>query len=251
MPYGVASEFKAEAEAMHGGLVVSGTPGNMMGLLGGSAETATGGGPTTWKEFQVKLRGEGAQLKVPTKQELDTYGARLIPYVAAQDGDAAGVVREYLQDPGCEDLQFEQIELKMGNYESSQLAAAIMGSLDQRMVTYVTEQVGAAAGGLKMLRALYEPYYSIPLEDRMAEEVAMLKSRKVFQAKCDVYEAMEGWLRAYRVVSDPAQRPEEKEMREALMVRCSSLGITTELEVERVMVRAQVLVQALVSELEL
>ena len=83
VPYGVASEFKAEAEAMHGGLVVSGATGNVMGLLGGSAEVATGGGPTTWKEFQVKLRGEGAQLKVPTKQELDTYGARLIPYVAA------------------------------------------------------------------------------------------------------------------------------------------------------------------------
>ena len=124
----------------------------------------------------------------------------------------------------------------MGNYESSQLAAAIMGSLDQRMVTYVTEQVGAAAGGLKMLRALYMPYYSIPLEDRMAEEVGLLRSRKVIQAKCDVYEAMEAWTRAYRVVSDPAQRPEEKEMREALLARCSGLGISTELEVERVMV---------------
>ena len=70
----------------------------------------------------------------------------------------------------------------------------------------------------------------------MAEEVGLLRSRKVFQAKCDVYEAMEGWLRAYRLVSDPAQRPEEKEMREALLARCSSLGIGTELEVERVMV---------------
>ena len=107
VPYGVASEFKAEAEAMHGGLVATSAAGNMMGLLGGSAEVVAGGSPNTWKEFTVKLRGDGAQLKVPTKQELDTYGARLIPYVAAQDGDAAGVVREYLQDPGCEDLRFE------------------------------------------------------------------------------------------------------------------------------------------------
>ena len=174
----------------------------MMAMLGGGEDG--GSKPPTWKEFTIKLRGEGSQLKVPTKKELDVFGARLIPYVAAQDGVAAGVVREFINNPGCDDTEFGQIELKIGNYESSQLAAAIMSSLDPRMVTYVTEQVGAAAGGLQMLRALYEPYYSIPIEDRMAEEVGLLRSRKVFQAKCDVYEAMKGWLRARSVVSGPA-----------------------------------------------
>ena len=154
VPFGVASEFKQEAEEMHGGGAANGAV-PMMAMLGGG----DGGGakPTTWKEFTVKLRGDGAQLKVPTKKELDVFGARLIPYVAAQDGVAAGVVREFVDKPGCDDNEFGQMELKLGNYESSQLAAAIMSSLDPRMEKYVTEQVGAAAGGLQMLSALYEP----------------------------------------------------------------------------------------------
>ena len=36
-------------------------------------------------------------------------------------------------------------------------------------------------------------------EDRVAEEVALLRSRKTLTAKCDVYEAMEAWGRAYKL----------------------------------------------------
>ena len=173
VPFGVAPEFKQDSEAMHGGSAAN-SAAPMIAMLGGGAR------PTTWKEFTIKLRGDGAQLKVPTKKELDVLGARLIPYAAAQDGAAAGVAREFIEKQGCDDTKFGQIELKLGNYESSQLAAAIMSGLDPRMVTYATGQVGAAAGGLQMPRALHEPCYSIPLEDRMAEEVTILKSRKVF-----------------------------------------------------------------------
>ena len=113
------------------------------------------------------------------------------------------VVREFLQEPGCDEMVFAAIELKLGSHESSQLAAAIMSSLDGQMVTYVTNEVGVAAGGLKVLRALYQPYLDIPVEDRLAEEGELLRSKKVLTVKCDVYEAMEGWSRAYRMVSDP------------------------------------------------
>ena len=164
----------------------------MLQMLGGGDDGVASSGPRVWKEFQAKLRDGSSQSKVPTKSELDTFGSRLVPYVAAQDAAAASVLREFLMDPGCDDARFAEIGLKIGNYESSQLAAAIIGSLDQflRMVAYVSEQVGVAAGGLQMLRAIYKPYYSIPLEDRMAEEVALLRSIKVISAKCDVYEAM-------------------------------------------------------------
>ena len=177
VPFGVASEFKQEAEEMHGGGAANGAV-PMMAMLGGGDDGSAK--PSTWREFTIKLRGDGAQLKVPTKKELDVLGARLIPYAAAQDGAAAGVAREFIEKQGCDGTKFGQIELKLGNYESSQPAAAIMSGLDPRMVTYATGQVGAAAGGLQMPRALHEPCYSIPLEDRMAEEVTILKSRKVF-----------------------------------------------------------------------
>ena len=231
----MASEFKAEAEAIHGNAAGGGAQ-QMMQMLSGGGGGVVSTGPHIWKEFSCKLREGGSQCKVPTKRELDTFGSRLVPYVAAQDAAAAAIVREFLADPGCDDARFAEVELKMGNYESSQLSAAIVGSLDQRMVSYVSEQVGVAAGGLQMLRTLYMPYYSVPLEDRLAEEVSLLRSRKAFAAKCDVYEAMEAWLRAYKAVSNPSQRPEEKEMREALEARCLGLGISTPMEVEKAMV---------------
>ena len=119
----------------------------MLQMLGGGDDGVASSGPRVWKEFQAKLRNGSSQSKVPTKSELDTYGSRLVPYVAAQDAAAASVLREFLVDPGCDDARFAEIGLKIGNYESSQLAAAIIGSLDQRMVAYVSEQVGVAGEG--------------------------------------------------------------------------------------------------------
>ena len=80
VPYGVASEFKAEAEAIHGGAVMQ-VP-QIQELAGDDGNRAIAA--TTWKEFAVKLRSGSSQAKVPTKKELDTYAARLLPYVAAQ-----------------------------------------------------------------------------------------------------------------------------------------------------------------------
>ena len=77
-------------------------------------------------------------------------------YVAAQDGAVASVVREFLAEPGCDDARFAEIELKLGHFESSQLSAAIVGCLEQRMVSYIKEQVGLGAGGLRVLRAIYQ-----------------------------------------------------------------------------------------------
>ena len=98
VPYGVAAEFKAEAELMHVGAAAGGAQ-QMMQML--NAEDGGGGGvkPQTWKEFAGKLQESGSQSKVPTKKELDTFGSRLMHYVAAQDGAAASVVREFFAEP--------------------------------------------------------------------------------------------------------------------------------------------------------
>ena len=61
VPYGVASEFKAEAEAIHGNAAGGGAQ-QMMQMLSGGGGGVVSTGPRIWKEFSCKLREGGSQL---------------------------------------------------------------------------------------------------------------------------------------------------------------------------------------------
>ena len=241
VPRGLAKDLVLEAQAMH-----TRTPVRPMADRGGGDGVSGGVQQVVgWSGFEGKLVIDPDQqrLEVAAPRDLEAMKAYIMGvgiHVAAYDAATARVVSEFMDDMYemcADDTLFQQMKLKVGPWESVQLAAVLTAGLPQQVQRYMASEVTMLSGGLEVLRALTKPFRKQAGEGAIVQSTEAVLRPEAVDCRCDLLAELAGWKKHLQVLEAGKQVPSDMQLRGGLMHMISKLQMADDVSFEERMAK--------------
>ena len=201
--------------------------------------------PASWSGFEGSLMLEPDQqkLKVAAPKDLDAMQAYIMAagfHIGAHDTASAKVVAEFMDsmhDMCMDDMMFQQLKLKLGPWESQQLAAVLTAGLPQPIMGYISAELPMSAGGLEVLRALLKPFRKQVGEGPMQHSTSAVLAPEPVEYKCDLMSSLSQWKQHLNILDSGGEIPSDMQLRQGLVQLVSRLGMQDDIDFEERMVK--------------
>ena len=151
----------------------------------------------------------------------------------------ASALEEFMAKFDMSDEEFSDLELKVGQWESHQLASVLVGGLPAPVASYLRTQVSLSSGGLVVLRALAKTFRRWAGKEMLQEATSAVLKPVGVESGCDLLASLAGWSKQLQVLATAGERPSDMQLKEALVKMVgglpSELGMAKKLESEEAM----------------